>query len=117
MKIEGAKHLFYERLDQWTDDYKAASELRLKVTEAFANVANNVAVANVSGAVAFANVANSVAVANVSGIGNIATVNLDGNVSNVLRGDGTFAGEAGNLNANYANFAGQVTDSNQPNSD
>ena len=40
MKIEGAKHLFYERLDQWTDDYKAASELRLKVTEAFANVAN-----------------------------------------------------------------------------
>jgi hypothetical protein len=40
MKIEGAKHLFYELLDQWTDDYKAASELRLKVTEAFANVAN-----------------------------------------------------------------------------
>jgi hypothetical protein len=40
MKIEGAQHLFYERLDQWTDDYKAASELRLKVTEAFANVSN-----------------------------------------------------------------------------
>jgi hypothetical protein len=40
MKIEGAQHLFYERLDQWTDDYKAASELRLKVTEAFANVAS-----------------------------------------------------------------------------
>jgi hypothetical protein len=40
MKIEGAQHMFYQLLDQWTDDYKAASELRLKVTEAFANVAN-----------------------------------------------------------------------------
>ena len=44
MKIEGAKHLFDERLDQWTEDYKAASELRLKVTEAFANVANGGAI-------------------------------------------------------------------------
>jgi hypothetical protein len=44
MKIEGAKHLFYELLDQWTDDYKAASELRLKVTEAFAKVANGGAI-------------------------------------------------------------------------
>ena len=44
MKIEGAKHLFYELLDQWTDYYKAASELRLKVTEAFANVANGGAI-------------------------------------------------------------------------
>ena len=44
MKIEGAQHLFYQLLDQWTDDYKAASELRLKVTEAFANVANSVAI-------------------------------------------------------------------------
>jgi hypothetical protein len=44
MKIEGAQHLFYERLDRWTDDYKAASELRLKVTEAFANVANGGAI-------------------------------------------------------------------------
>ena len=34
MKIEGAQQLFYQLLDQWTDDYKAASELRLKVTEA-----------------------------------------------------------------------------------
>jgi len=42
MKIEGAKHLFYELLDQWTDDYKV--ELRLKVTEAFANVANGGAI-------------------------------------------------------------------------
>ena len=81
----------------------------------FATTANAVAGANVTGAVAFANVANSVAVANVSGIGNIATVNLDGNVSNVLRGDGTFAGEAGNLNANYANFAGEAFSVNASN--
>ena len=81
----------------------------------FATTANAVAGANVTGAVSFANVANSVAVANVSGIGNIATVNLDGNVSNVLRGDGTFAGEAGNLNANYANFAGEAFSVNASN--
>lgn len=44
IKIEGAHHLFYQLLDQWTNDYKAASELRLKVTEAFANVANSCAI-------------------------------------------------------------------------
>jgi hypothetical protein len=38
-----------------------------------------------------ANVAFSVSVANVSGIGNIATANLDGNASNVLYGNGSFA--------------------------
>jgi hypothetical protein len=37
-----------------------------------------------------ANVALSVDVANVANIGNIATVNLDGNIFNALRGDGTF---------------------------
>lgn len=37
-----------------------------------------------------AGAANSVDVANVDGIGNIATINLDGNVSNLLAGDGTF---------------------------
>jgi len=47
--------------------------------------------ANVTGEVDFAAVANSVALANVVGIGNIAIVDLDGNVSNVLYGDGTFA--------------------------
>lgn len=36
-------------------------------------------------------VANSVNLANVAGAGNIASVNLDGNVANVLRGDGTFS--------------------------
>jgi len=75
---------------------------------AFANVANNVAGANVSGQVPFANVANNVAVANVTGIGNIAVINLDGNVSNILHGNGYWGPEAQNLNANYANFAGEA---------
>ena len=39
-----------------------------------------------------ADAANSVAVANVTGIGNIATVNKDGNASNILYGNGVFAG-------------------------
>lgn len=49
---------------------------------------------NVSGQVSYAAVANSVAAANVSGLGNISTINLDGNASNVLRGDGTFSADA-----------------------
>ena len=81
-----------------------------------ANSANAVAGANVSGAVSFATTANSVAVANVSGIGNIATVNLDGNVSNLLTGSGTFVAiPTVSSNANYANFAGQVVDNTQSN--
>ena len=65
--------------------------------------------ANVSGFVPNANVANtafSVAAANVSGLGNIATINLDGNSSNVLRGDGTFAADANSSygNSNVATF-------------
>ena len=76
---------------------------------AFAATANAVAGANVSGAVAnavyadnagnasLATIANtaieaySVDLANVVGAGNIASINLDGNVANVLRGDGTFS--------------------------
>jgi len=58
---------------------------------AFATTANSVAGANVSGEVAFAAVANSVSAANVSGLGNVATLNLDGNVSNILYGNGVFA--------------------------
>jgi hypothetical protein len=85
-----------------------------------ANLAYSVSGSNVSGAVAnanyadnagnanIANTAYSVSVGNVVGIGNIATINLDGNASNVLRGDGTFSAESGNLNANYANFAGNA---------
>jgi hypothetical protein len=63
-------------------------------------------VANSANYANFAGVAYSVAVGNVSGIGNIATVNLDGNVSNVLHGDGSFGPEGSTGNANYANFAG-----------
>ena len=80
----------------------------------FAAVANSVAGANVTGYVAnathsnVADVANSVSVANVVGIGNIAVINLDGNVSNVLHGNGYWGPESGNLNANYANFAGTL---------
>jgi len=74
----------------------------------YANVANNVAGANVSGEVSFAAVANSIALANVVGIGNIASIYLDGNVANILHGDGTWSGESGNLNANYANYAGEA---------
>jgi hypothetical protein len=69
----------------------------------YATTANAVAGANVSGFVPNANVANTafaVAAANVSGLGNIATINLDGNSSNVLRGDGTFAADA---NSSYGN--------------
>jgi hypothetical protein len=63
----------------------------------YATTANAVAGGNVSGAVGlatYATTANSVAVANVSGIGNIATINLDGNVSNVLRGNGSWGADA-----------------------
>lgn len=55
---------------------------------------------SVSGQVSYAAVANSVAVANVSGLGNISTINIDGNASNVLRGDGTFSADA---NSTYNN--------------
>ena len=89
----------------------------LTVTNIVSNGAglSNITGANVTGQVGYAAVANSVAVANVVGIGNIATINLDGNVSNILHGDGTWGAEAGNLNANFANFAGNVTGSSQPN--
>ena len=70
-----------------------------------------------TGQVSFANVANQVAVANVTGIGNIATVNLDGNTSNILSGSGTWVsagavgGQPGGSNTqiqynNSGSFAG-----------
>lgn len=89
-----------------------------------ADLANSVAGSNVVGTVANANYsafsgvaasANSVAVANVTGIGNIAVLNLTGSASNVLYGNGVFAPVSANINANYANFAGNafsVTGSN-----
>jgi hypothetical protein len=82
----------------------------------YANIANSVAGANVSGNVSsavqahYANIANSVAVSNVSGIGNIATINIDGNVSNILYGNGIFAaapaGGGSYGNSNVATFLG-----------
>jgi hypothetical protein len=50
-------------------------------------VANSANYANFAGV---ANTANSVTLANVSGAGNIASINLDGNVANLLTGNGTF---------------------------
>jgi len=60
---------------------------------------SNIQAGNVVGEVANANYAiyagtsYSVDLANVSGAGNIASLNIDGNASNVLRGDGTFSAE------------------------
>jgi hypothetical protein len=80
-----------------------------------ANVANYLPTyaGNIGGIVSTANVAYSVSVGNVSGIGNIATINLDGNVSNVLHGDGSWSADVTDYgNANVANylptFAGTV---------
>jgi hypothetical protein len=68
------------------------------------NITGNISNANYA---TNAGTAFSVAVANVVGIGNIATVNLDGNVSNILTGAGTFVAlPTVSANANYANFAG-----------
>ena len=67
------------------------------------NVAGTVANANYA---TYSGTAYSVSASNVSGLGNIATINLDGNVSNILRGDGSWGPESSSTNANYANFAG-----------
>jgi hypothetical protein len=72
----------------------------------FANYANYTNIANT---------ANSVNVANVVGIGNIAVLNLDGNASNILYGNGVFATVPNTAVANFANYAGNVTVSAQPN--
>lgn len=101
----------------------------LQVNQIISNGAllTNITGANVTGTVAnatyaanagntnIANIAYSVSAANVTGLGNIATINLDGNASNVLKGDGTFAPEGSSGNANYANFAGTVLTNAQPN--
>jgi len=66
----------------------------------------------------FAGTAFNVTASNVSGLGNIATINLTGSSSNVLYGNGVFApvsGGGNTANANYANFAGNVVSSSQPN--
>jgi hypothetical protein len=79
-------------------------------------IANNANYANFANIANIANVANSVAVANVVGIGNIATINLDGNVANLLTGNGTFVAiPTVSANANYANFAGEAFNVNASN--
>jgi hypothetical protein len=93
----------------------------LTVTNIIANGEGltNLTGANVNGAVNLANyaaISNSVTVSNVVGIGNIATVNLDGNVSNLLTGSGTFVAiPTVSANANYANFAGEAFSVNASN--
>ena len=76
---------------------------------------NSLTGANVTGEVAFAATANGVSLANVVGAGNIASINLDGVGSNVLYGNGIFGPLGAGAVANFANFAGNVTDSAQPN--
>lgn len=75
--------------------------------------------ANVQGFVPNANVSNtalSVAAANVSGLGNIALINLDGNASNVLRGNGTWGADANSSygNSNVANYLPTYTGNLNP---
>jgi hypothetical protein len=85
-------------------------------TVANANFAAYSEQANNANLATFATTANAVALANVSGAGNIASINLDGNVANLLTGNGTFVAiPTVSANANYANFAGQVVDNTQSN--
>jgi hypothetical protein len=78
-------------------------------------VANSVANANYAN---FAGEAYNVNVANVTGLGNIATVNLDGNVSNLLTGAGTFVaiptggGNTDNISNGTSNVSIPVIDGN-----
>ena len=78
-------------------------------------VANSVANANYSN---FAGEAFDVNVANVTGLGNIATVNLDGNVANLLTGNGTFVaiptggGNTDNISNGTSNVSIPLVDGN-----
>ena len=56
----------------------------------------------------------NVQVANVTGLGNIATINLTGSTTNVLYGNGVFSALPA-IDANFANYAGNVVESAQPN--
>ena len=53
--------------------------------------------------------------ANITGIGNISSIDLDGNAQHVLYGNGVFAEIDTGTISNYANYAGNVTISAQPN--
>jgi len=88
-----------------------------------ANITGNILAGNINGGnLVTANyfsgdggLLSNIAVANISGIGNIATLNLDGNVSNILHGDGSWGPETETSNANYAAYAGNVTIAAQSN--
>jgi len=78
----------------------------------------NIAGTHVTGQVGYAEVANAVAVANVTGIGNIATTNYNGNGSQVLAGNGAWITQSsgggssisnGTSNVNIATSNGDVT--------
>ena len=82
----------------------------LKSTGISANLGNNAITATTF----VGNLSGNVPVANVTGIGNIATINTDGSSSNVLYGNGVWAGVSA-TNANFANYAGNVTVAAQSN--
>tara|TARA_R110000868_G_scaffold24469_4_gene96555 strand:- start:1001 stop:2533 length:1533 start_codon:yes stop_codon:yes gene_type:complete len=56
----------------------------------------------------------NVQVANITGLGNIATINLTGSTTNILYGNGVFAALPA-IDSNFANYAGNVVTSAQPN--
>jgi hypothetical protein len=56
----------------------------------------------------------NVQVANVTGLGNIATINLTGSTTSVLYGNGVFSALPA-IDSNFANYAGNVVESAQPN--
>jgi hypothetical protein len=83
----------YGRITTNVDFFANANTIGAQYLKGDGSNISNIAGANISGFVPNANVANTafaVAAANVSGLGNIATVNLDGNVSNLLTGNGTY---------------------------
>lgn len=94
------------------DNIAATGNIDANIVTATYLVGDGSNITNISASYAenanISNVANSVAVANVVGIGNIATLSLDGNSSNILYGNGVFAGIPATANANYANFAGEA---------
>lgn len=77
----------------------------------------DVAGSNVTGEVGSAAVANSVDVSNVSGIGNISLVILDGNVSNLLAGDGTWVATPSPTDIGNITFTASNISTNQANVD
>lgn len=78
--------------NRWKDIYLANSTIYLGDATLSAN-GNSIVVDSIT-----------VTNGNVGTVGNIASINLDGNVSNVLAGDGTWIAAGGGGNANVGNF-------------